>query len=153
MAIPVHLQQFKAAGIYRVVFDKSTIQGVDSEILRLVVGYSEIGPFNIPVYVKSVSEFKSIYGDVSKKLEKRGVFFHRMAIQALTVGPILCLNLKKFAGETVGAATINTDFNPTFEIIDTVKVNVEDIYDTSRFWELSAEKLIGLKAIDKTYDV
>ena len=150
MAIPVHLQQFKAAGIYRVVFDKSTIQGVDSEILRLVVGYSEIGPFNIPVYIKSVSEFKSIYGDVSKKLEKRGVFFHRMAIQALAAGPILCLNLKKFAGETVGAATINTDFNPSFEIIDTVKVNVEDIYDTSRFWELSAEKLIGLKAIDKT---
>jgi hypothetical protein len=150
MAIPVHLQQFKAAGIYRVVFDKSTIQGVDSEILRLVVGYSEIGPFNIPVYIKSVSEFKSIYGDVSKKLEKRGIFFHRMAIQALAAGPILCLNLKKFAGETVGAATINTDFNPSFEIIDTVKVNVEDIYDTSRFWELSAEKLIGLKAIDKT---
>lgn len=150
MAIPVHLQQFKAAGIYRVVFDKSTIQGVDSEILRLVVGYSEIGPFNIPVYVKSVSEFKSIYGDVSKKLEKRGIYFHRMAIQALSAGPILCLNLKKFAGETVGAATVNTDFNPSYKIIDTVKLNVEDIYDTSRFWELSAEKLIGLKAIDKT---
>ena len=49
MAIPVHLQQFKAAGIYRVVFDKSTIMGIDSEILRLVVGYSEVGPFNIPV--------------------------------------------------------------------------------------------------------
>jgi hypothetical protein len=150
MAIPVHLQQFKAAGIYRVVFDKSTIQGVDSEILRLVVGYSEIGPFNIPVYIKSVSEFKSIYGDISKKLEKRGVYFHRLAMQALSVGPILCLNLKKFNGETVGAATINTDFNPSFDIIDTVKLNVEDIYDTTRFWELSAEKLIGLKAIDKT---
>lgn len=150
MAIPVHLQQFKAAGIYRVVFDKSTIQGVDSEILRLVVGYSEIGPFNIPVYVKSASEFKSIYGDISKKLEKRGVYFHRMAIQALSVGPILCLNLKKFAGETVGAATINTDFNPSFDIIDTVKLNVEDIYDTTRFWELSSEKLINLQAVNKT---
>lgn len=150
MAIPVHLQQFKAAGIYRVVFDKSTILGVDSEILRLVVGYSEIGPFNIPVYIRSVSEFKSIYGDISKKLEKRGVYFHRMAIQALTSGPILCLNLKTFAGEVVGGATINTDFNPSFDIIDTVKLNVEDIYDTSRFWELSAEKLIGLQSVDKT---
>ena len=148
MAIPVHLQLFKAAGIYRVVFDKSTILGVDSEILRLVVGYSEIGPFNIPTYVKSASEFKAIYGDISKKLERRGVFFHRTALQALTGGPILCLNLKKFAGETVDGATINTNFNPSYSIIDTVKINVEDIYDTSRFWELSAEKLINLKSAD-----
>ena len=148
MAIPVHLQQFKAAGIYRVVFDKSTILGVDSEILRLVVGYSEVGPFNIPTYVKSASEFKAIYGDISKKLERRGVFFHRIALQALQGGPILCLNLKKFAGETVDGCTINTSFNPSYEIIDTVKINVEDIYDTSRFWELSAEKLINLKSAD-----
>ena len=148
MAIPVHLQQFKAAGIYRVVFDKSTVMGVDAEILRLVVGYSEIGPFNIPTYVTSVSDFKAIYGDISKKLEKRGVYFHRTAIQALGNGPILCLNLKKFDGETVDGASINTNFNPSFDPIDTVKLNVEDIYDTTRFWELSAEKLNGLRAAD-----
>jgi hypothetical protein len=147
MAIPVYLQQFKAAGVYRVVFDKSTVQGVDSEILRLVVGYSEKGPFNIPTYVTSVSDFKAIYGDISKKLEKRGIFFHRLAMQALSAGPILALNLKKFDGETVDGATINTNFNPSFEPIDTVKINVEDIYDTSRFWELSAEKLNNLRSV------
>ena len=147
MAIPVYLQQFKAAGIYRVVFDKSTVQGVDSEILRLVVGYSEKGPFNIPTYVTSASDFRAIYGDISKKLEKRGIFFHRLAIQALSAGPILALNLKKFDGETVDGATINTNFNPSFEPIDTVKINVEDIYDTSRFWELSAEKLNNLRSV------
>ena len=149
MAIPVHLQQFKAAGIYRVVFDKSTILGVDSEILRLVVGYSEIGPFNIPTYIKSVSDFKAIYGDISKKLEKRGIYFHRLAIQALASGPILCLNLKKFDGETVDGATISPAFNPSYASIEPVKINVEDIYDTSRFWELSAEKLINLKSANR----
>ena len=110
MAIPVYLQQFKAAGIYRIVFDKATVAGVDSSILRLVVGYSEKGPFNIPVYITSISDFKAVYGDISKKLEKRGVFFHRMAIQALASGPILALNLKKFDGETVDGSTISTDF-------------------------------------------
>jgi hypothetical protein len=144
MAIPSHLQQFKSAGIYRVVFDKSTIAGVATQTLRLVVGYSEKGPFNIPMYIQSASEFKSIYGDISKKLEKRGVFFHRLALQALSAGSILCLNLKKFDGETVGGATISTAFNPSYDIIDTVKLNVEDIYDTTRFWELSSEKLNGL---------
>ena len=151
MAIPVYLQQFKAAGIYRIVFDKSTVAGVESSILRLVVGYSEKGPFNIPTYITSVSDFKAVYGDISKKLEKRGVFFHRIAIQALASGPILCLNLKKFSGETVDGATINTDFNPKYDIINTVKLNVEDIYDTTRFWELSAEKLNGLKSVSGAF--
>jgi hypothetical protein len=148
MAIPSHLQQFKAAGIYRVVFDKSTITGVTTSTLRLVVGYSEKGPFNIPMYIKSASEFKSIYGDISKKLEKRGVYFHRLALQALQHSAILCLNLKKFDGETVTGATINTEFNPSETIIDTVNLKVEDIYDTTRFWELSADKLNGLEATD-----
>ena len=111
MAIPVYLQQFKAAGIYRVVFDKSTMVTQNSEILRLVVGYSEQGPFNIPTYVPNVGTFKTLYGDISKKLEKRGVWFHRMAMQALAAGPILALNLKKFETEAVSAVTINTDFN------------------------------------------
>ena len=41
MAIPVYLQNFKAAGIYKVVFDKSTVLNTDTQMLRLVVGYSE----------------------------------------------------------------------------------------------------------------
>ena len=151
MAIPVYLQQFKAAGIYRIVFDKSTIAGVDSSVLRLVVGYSEKGPFNIPTYITSPTDFKAVYGDISKKLEKRGVFFHRMALEALAAGPILALNLKKFSGETVDGATINTDFNPKYDIINTVKLNVEDIYDTTRFWELSADKLNGMQSVSGAF--
>lgn len=146
MALPISLQQFKAAGIYRVVYDKSTVLGVDSNILRLVVGYSEKGPFNIPVYVKNVQDFRTTFGDPSKTLEKRGIYFHQTCIDALAAGPILALNLKKFKDETVDGASISTEFNPTYEIIDEVKINVEDIYDTSRFWELSPERLNGLNA-------
>ena len=138
MAIPVYLQQFKAAGIYRVVFDKSTMINVNSEILRLVVGYSEQGPFNIPTYITNTTMFKTLYGDISKKLEKRGIWFHRLAQQALASGPILALNLKKFEDESVGAATIDTAFNTKFDAIDLEQLRVEDIYDTTRFGELSA---------------
>lgn len=149
MALPVYLQNFKAAGIYRVVFDKSTILGTDAEILRLVVGYSEQGPFNTPVYITSITDFKNIFGDVSKKLEKRGIFFHRTAIQCLSAGPILALNLKKFSDETVDGVSISSNyfFEHTFNenIIDTVKLSVEDLYDTTRFWSLDATKLPELK--------
>ena len=150
MAIPIHLQQFKAAGIYRVVFDKSTMLNIDTQVLRLVVGYSEKGPFNIPVYVKDTSEFIQYFGGINRKLERRGVYFHRLALQMLQRTPIIALNLKKFAGETVDGSTITTKFftDKAFDPISTVELNVEDIYDTTRFWELNAEKLNDLTAIN-----
>ena len=144
MSIPVHLQSFKSSGIYRLTFDKSTILNQDTNIMRLVVGYSEKGPFNTPVYIKSISDFKAVYGDVSKKMEKRGIWFNKLALQALAAGPILCLNLKKFDGETVDASNINTDFNVE-KPISNVEVKVEDIFDTTRFWILSADKLGEIK--------
>ena len=136
MAIPVQFQQFKSAGIYRVVYDRSTVLGTDAELLRLVVGYSPKGPFNTPVYVKSVSDFKAMFGGISKALEKRGCFFHRTCIHALEAGPILALNLKPFITESVGCAAINDNG------IDTNDPKlVTEIYDTTRFWKLEPEKL------------
>lgn len=136
MAIPVQFQQFKSAGIYRVVYDRSTVLGTDAELLRLVVGYSPKGPFNTPVYVKSVTDFKTMFGGISKALEKRGCFFHRTCIQALEAGPILALNLKPFTEEEVGCAAISDTG------IDTSDPKlVTEIYDTTRFWKLEPEKL------------
>ena len=135
MAIPVQFQQFKSAGIYRVVYDRSTVLGTEAELLRLVVGYSPKGPFNTPVYVKSVTDFKAMFGDVSKTLEKRGCFFHRTCIHALEAGPILALNLKPFTKEKVGCVAISNDG------IEPSDKAVKDIYDTTRFWKLEPEKL------------
>ena len=135
MSLPNYLAKIKSSGIYRFVWDKSEIAGVDAEILRLVVGYSDKGPFNTPVYVKSEAEFKSIFGDISKKLEKRGAYFHRMALQCLAKGPILALNLKKFKNEQVAGAA----FDVIGEEINPIKINVENVYDITRFWKLSPE--------------
>lgn len=135
MSLPNYLAKIKSSGIYRFVWDKSEIAGVDAEILRLVVGYSDKGPFNTPVYVKSEAEFKSIFGDISKKLEKRGAYFHRMALQCLAKGPILALNLKKFKNEQVSGAA----FDVIGEKIIPTEIPVESVYDTTRFWKLSPE--------------
>ncbi len=140
MAIPVYLQNIKAAGIYKVVFDKSTVLNQDTNVLRLLVGYSDKGPFNILTYIKDPANFIAMYGNINKTQERRGNFFHRSALQMLAVSPILCLNLKKFDGETVMGAQINTNFNAK-DGIDTVTIPVEDVYDTTRFWSLDPEKL------------
>ena len=68
----------------------------------------------------------------------------------LQVSPCLVLNLKKFNNETVSGATISTQFNPSYTPVSEVKLKVEDIYDTTRFWTLDAEKLNGLRATNGT---
>lgn len=144
MSLPSYLNSIKSSGIYRFVFDKSEVPAGAAEVLRLVVGYSEKGPFNTPTYIKDAAEFTSVYGPISKKLERRGIYFHRLALQALGYGPIICLNLKKFSNETVEYVS----FSPQ-EVI--AKGNnptaVENVFDTTKFWTLDAaglqERILG----------
>lgn len=145
MSLPSYLAQIKSSGFYRFVWDKSQVDNPTAEILRLVVGYSEKGPFNTPVYVRTQQEFIRIFGGISKKLEKRGVFFHRMALQALTAGPILALNLKKFTygeeNDVKYGIVKGTSFNPVENALNEKSLKVEDIYDTTRFWTLSPSSM------------
>ena len=143
MSLPNYLQNIKSSGIYRFVFDNSEIPGSETNTLRLVVGYSEKGPFNTPVYIENESQFKKVYGGISKKLERYGVWFHRMALQALKKGPILALSLKPFSTETVEAVS----FNPQSELGTKINLAVEDVYNTTRFWTLEPEQF---ENIDKT---
>lgn len=151
MSLPSYLANIKSSGFYRFVWDKSQIDNPTAEILRLVVGYSEKGPFNTPVYIRTQQEFVRVFGGISKKLEKRGVFFHRMALQALSAGPILALNLKKFTYDEDGqySRIKGTTFNPVKTQSDYSEesalpkktLKVEDIYDTTRFWSLSPSSM------------
>lgn len=140
MSLPNYLAEIKSSGIYRFVWDKSQITATETETLRLVVGYSEKGPFNTPVYIDNPGDFKITFGDVNKKLEKRGVFFHRLALQALKKGPILALNLKKFADETLDAVVADG----SGALTEAKPIAVEGVYDTSRFWSLNPDKLSAL---------
>lgn len=138
MSLPNYLAKIKSAGIYRFVWDKSQLPPLQAETMRLVVGYSEKGPFNTPVYIETIADFKSIYGNGTKRLEKKGVYFHRLAEQALSAGPILALNLKPFGEETVDGW-----FKNGVEITTGGKnsISVTNLYDTNRFWTLDADQL------------
>ena len=137
MSLPNYLAKIKSAGIYRFVWDKSQAPIQEAETLRLVVGYSDKGPFNTPVYIDNVADFKTIFGGVSKKLERKGIFFHRMALQALEAGPILALNLKKFSDEEVSYLGLNLE-DKEFKVATT---SLLDVYNTDRFWSLDPEVL------------
>lgn len=166
--LPNYLANIKSSGFYRFVWDKSEMPGQEARILRLVVGYSEKGPFNTPVYVTTESEFKQIFGGRSKKLERYGMWFHRLAMQALKAGPIIALNLKNFENpynndedrqkwEDAGYNKVDfTTFNPNDTIFNTdemseitknLQMTVAQLYDTTRFWTLEPEHLEELDNI------
>jgi hypothetical protein len=165
MSLPNYLAKIKSAGIYRFVWDKSTAPIQAAETLRLVVGYSEKGPFNTPVYIDNSADFKTIFGNISKRLEKKGVYFHRMALQALEAGPILALNLKKFTeskpavgkeGEegyvpaVTGEQVQYVSFNAYDKLFGDVKnAGVTEIYDKNRFWALDPDVLPSQLGVDK----
>ena len=139
MSIPLHLQSIKSSGIYRFIWDKSTVPTQVAETLRLVIGYSERGPFNTPVYVNSKTDFINTFGKASKRLERKGVYFHRISDQALGNGPILALNLKPFTTETVKA--YGSDNFVSAMPAEGTSVKVTDLYDTTKFWTLDPDHL------------
>lgn len=138
MALKNYLAKIKSSGIYRFVFDKSEIPGIQTETLRLVVGYSDKGPYNTLVYVESPTQFESIFGGISKKLERKGCFFHRNALQCLATTPIFCLNLKNLKDETVEGVSFD---NTGAGIPSTQDLHIVDLFNTDRFWTLEPEKL------------
>ena len=97
MALSPQLLQFKSSGVYRLEFDKSVTANIDVETLRLVVGHSKKGPYNTPILISNSDEFTNVFGSIDRSLEKKGMFFHRSALEALSRGPILALNLNTFA--------------------------------------------------------
>lgn len=165
MSLPNYLAKIKSAGVYRFVWDKSVVPPQQAETLRLLIGYSDKGPFNTPVYIDNVADFKSIYGNISKKLERKGVYFHRMAEQALQAGPILALNIKPFLSEDVkdeddkivkyAEKVAYANFNGTTILSGdqaelSTTIPVKTIYDTNRFWNLDADKMIeNISNLDK----
>ena len=149
MSLPNYLAKIKSAGMYRFTFDKSQIPPQAAETMRLVIGYSEKGPFNNPVYIDNKQDFINLFGNVSKRLEKKGVFFHRLALQALSAGPILALNLKPFRNVSGTEGTMEqvnyVSFNPcdvnNNAAISTGSINVLDLFDRDRFWKIDSDQI------------
>ena len=59
--------------VFLKIFEPYTTDITLKSVLYLVVGYSEKGPFNTPVYIDNTADFKTIFGGISKKLEKKGI--------------------------------------------------------------------------------
>lgn len=149
MALSPQLLQFKSSGVYRLEFDKSQTTNFATETIRLVVGHSKKGPYNTPVFIQSVEDFNAIFGGVDRNLEKKGIFFHRSALAALTRGPILALNLATFeTSDVINYAAPVTNGSSHTATADSGSSEYTNFFDTDKFWYPSDAAVISTIGTD-----
>ena len=68
--LTLDLSVFKSSGVYTLEFDASESIIVNPQTVRLVVGFSNKGPFNTPVYLQDSQTAIKVFGDIDKSLEK-----------------------------------------------------------------------------------
>ena len=145
MALSPQLLQFKSSGVYRLEFDKSQTANINVETLRLVVGHSRKGPYNTPVLISNVEEFTNVFGSIDRALEKKGMFFHRSALESLSRGPILALNVASFGALDLGSYALPVT-NGSVDSLNAV-VNDDKLYtsffDMDKFMTPSDDKVIS----------
>ena len=162
MALSPNLLQFKSSGVYRLEFDKSQTVNIPAETIRLVVGRSKKGPYNTPVLIEDVEQFIQVFGGIDKSLEKKNMFFHRSAIECLSRGPILALNLTT-SDDDDKVSLVSLATNSSQEGLQSVpKDNSDaqkvlkkysDVFDTDKFWVPSDEKLLSAAAQDTNHAI
>ena len=147
MAIDIELAGLKAAGTYRFERDLSALPGNDATSaysnLRLIVGFSKKGPFNSVQLISDSSQFIKLYGNIDRSLEKRGSYFHRSALSALSAGPILCLNLLSLDPDKdqVMHRSISANVKKSNRSICTIPY--QTVYNTDKFWFLCSDSYLG----------
>jgi hypothetical protein len=143
MALSPQLQQFKSSGVYRLEFDKSQTVNIPAETIRLVVGRSKKGPYNSPVFIEDVEQFTAVFGGVDKSLEKKGMFFHRSAIESLSRGPILALNLTEAdSADIVSIVSPSTNSGQEGGTHFNLSKQYSTVFDTDKFWTPADYKLL-----------
>lgn len=147
--VTLDLNRFKASGVYTVEFEASERIVVNTNTLRLVVGFSRKGPFNTPVFLRDSKDARTIFGDVDKFLESRGSFFHRSLNTALRLGPVYAINLLPLNNKPIydgGDAVDYIAYSLSAGEQNGTKARslYQSFYNTDRFYKLSEENLIAV---------
>jgi hypothetical protein len=150
--VKLDLSQFKASGVYTLEFDASANVILTTQTIRLVVGFSNKGPFNAPVYIPDVTTALAIFGDIDRTLEAKGSFFQRSIFTCLNAGPVFALNLLRLNNDD---SSPTADKTPYFGYsVDTEQPNgvltdrlLASYYNKERFWYADTNYFLATRSI------
>ena len=135
----INLSDYKASGVYFVEIDNSVIsRRAYNSASRLAVGFSTVGPFNRPVFLSGPADVTQLFGNIDRKLERKGCFTNRNIRTMVAKTPIFAINLMpidtrvaKDNADTVGYSTLSWTPNHDNRMGHTLYAY---LYDRSRFW-------------------
>lgn len=142
MSLPVYLSNIKSSGVYVFEFDKSQIVTTTTATIRLIIGFSKVGPFNTPVFCQDQAFFDNVYGARDKQLEKKGSYFHLSAKEMLLDSPIIALNLLKLDDtlDKTKFISLSTSANEKNQVSGLAPLSGN--FNTSKFWKLDTDKAL-----------
>jgi len=150
--IKLDLSQFKASGVYTLEFDASANVILTTQTIRLVVGFSNKGPFNAPVYIPDVTTAIAVFGEVDKNLEAKGSFFQRSILTCLNAGPVFALNLLRLNNDIDSPTADKTAYFGYS--VDTEQPNgilteklYASYYNKERFWYADTNYFLATRSI------
>lgn len=153
--IKLDLSQFKASGVYTLEFDASENVILTSQTIRLVVGFSNKGPFNAPVYIPDPTTAFAVFGDIDKTLEAKGSYFHRSILACLSTGPVFAINLLSLNNDESSATADKVEYFGYS--IDTEQTNgvltsklYASFYNKERFWFADPDYFLATLSIVDT---
>lgn len=150
--IKLDLSQFKASGVYTLEFDASANVILTTQTIRLVVGFSNKGPFNAPVYIPDVTTAIAIFGEIDRNLESKGSFFQRSIFTCLNAGPVFALNLLRLNNDEDSPTADKTSYFGYS--VDTEQSNgilteklYASYYNKERFWYADTKYFLATRSI------
>jgi hypothetical protein len=150
--IKLDLSQFKASGVYTLEFDASANVILTTQTIRLVVGFSNKGPFNAPVYIPDVTTAIAVFGEIDKNLEAKGSFFQRSILTCLNAGPVFALNLLRLNNDVDSPTADKTAYFGYS--VDTEQKNgvlteklYASYYNKERFWYADTKYFLATRSI------
>ena len=147
--LALDLSQFKSAGVYTVEVDQSERIVVTTQSLRLLPGFSKVGPFNAPVFIRSTRDLQKFYGELDRKLERKGSFFHRSIQTALLQSPVFAINLLKVNESPTDASTdtaqgVSLSVDSSAANPGTFTDKYVNYFNRERFWRADDDYLQGV---------
>ena len=148
MIVSLNLNDFKSSGVYIREHDASESIQLNTNITRLIVGYSRKGPFNRPVFLRDAKDARNIFGPIDTFLEKRGSYFHRAIYSALEVAPVFAISLMPLNNDP-NEGPVDTIPYQAFSLSTTQLNGVKrdellaSFFDQVGFWKEDTESFIA----------
>ena len=143
--IALDLSQFKSAGVYTVEIDQSERITVNTQSLRLLPGFSRVGPYNAPVFIRSTRDLQRFYGSLDKKLERKGSFFHRSIETCLLQSPVFAINLLNVGySEAEESEYISLSLDSNENNLAKDGQAYPNYFNKERFWKADSEYLLSI---------